>query len=432
LGYGPSDPRIGDRVQDAIYRVVDMQLPDGSFGMWGPYAPAAEWLQAYVLDFLLRARDQSMAVPAASLQRGLTWLNRNIEKLSPNAQAYGWYVLAKGGLADPGRIRYFQDTKAADIKGGLAWAQLAAALNHVAEPGRARLAFALARQNIDQRDPGEYYGSPLRNRAAIIALATEAGGREALAEVVNAVREKLVAKIDQTTTQEEAWLLLAARAMSAGGELAYSVDGEKRKAATEPVVLNPDQAAVARGMRVTNDGERPVWLQVTARGVPLDPLPAASEGLSVRRQFLTLTGEPANLARLRQNDRVIVSIDGRNLEGGYHEVALLDLLPAGFEIESVLTDDTVKSFPFLAKLSDTRIAEARDDRFFASFNLGRRTYRSWWDDPADTYANSFHVAYIVRAVTPGSFVLPAVNVSDMYAPRVYARSGMGNVAIAPR
>ena len=219
--------------------------------------------------------------------------------------------------------------------------------------------------------------------------------------------------------------------MSAGGELAYSVDGEKRKAATEPVVLNPDQATVARGMRVTNDGERPVWLQVTARGVPLDPLPAASEGLSVRRQFLTLTGEPANLGRLRQNERVIVSIDGRNLEGGYHEVALLDLLPAGFEIETVLTEDTVKSFPFLAKLSDTRMTEARDDRFFASFNLGRRTYRSWWDSD-DNYTNSFHVAYIVRAVTPGSFVLPAVNVSDMYAPRFYARSGMGRVAIAPR
>ena len=50
----------------------------------------------------------------------------------------------------------------------------------------------------------------------------------------------------------------------------------------------------------------------------------------------------------------------------------------------------------------------------------------------DSFTNSFHVAYIVRAVTPGSFALPAVNVSDMYAPRVYARSGMGRVAIAPR
>src|SRR5260370_21146516 len=192
-----------------------MQLRGGSFGMWGPYAPAAEWLQTYVLDFLLRARDQSMAVPAASLQRGLTWLNRNVEKLSPNAQAYGWYVLAKGGLADPGRIRYFQDTKAADIEGGLGWGQLAAALNHVAEPGRARLAFALARQHIHQRDPPQSYASPLRNPAAILALATEAGGREALAQVVNAVRERLAADIDLTTTQAQARVLLAARALSA-------------------------------------------------------------------------------------------------------------------------------------------------------------------------------------------------------------------------
>ena len=93
-------------------------------------------------------------------------------------------MLAKAGLADPGRIRYFQDTKGGKIKDGLAWAQLAAALNHVAEPGRARLAFARPASMIDQPRPDEYYGTPLRNRAALLALATEAGGREGLAEVV--------------------------------------------------------------------------------------------------------------------------------------------------------------------------------------------------------------------------------------------------------
>lgn len=432
LGYAKADFNIADRVQDAIYRVVDMQLSDGSFGMWGPYSPAAEWLQVYAMDFLLRARDQQMNVPAVSLQRGLGWLNRSVEKFSANAQAYAWYVLAKGGLADPGRIRYFQDTKSGDITGGLAWAQLAAALNHVAEPGRARLAFSIARQRIDQRVPNEYYGSPLRNRAALIALATEAGGQQALTEVVASVREQLVAKGEYTTTQEQAWLLLAARAMGGGGsELAYSVDGEQHKASKDPVVLNPDRAAVEKGVRVGNDGDRPVWLQVTARGVPTEPQPAASQGLTVERRFLTLQGRPADLSRMRQNERVIVSIRGRNLEGGYHETALLDLLPAGFEIESVLNEETVKSFTFLDKLTDTRIAEARDDRFFASFNLGRRYYRMWWDS-ADQFPNSFHVAYIVRAVTPGSFALPAVHVSDMYAPRVYARSAMGHVTIAPR
>ena len=153
LGYGPADPKINDRVQDAIYRIVDMQMGDGSFGMWGPFSsPAAEWLQSYAMDFLLRARDQKMAVPAASLQRGLTWLARSADKMSPNAQAYAWYVLAKAGLADAGRVRYFQDTNGGKIVGGLAWTQLAAALNQVGEPGRARLAFGIARQRLDQRD----------------------------------------------------------------------------------------------------------------------------------------------------------------------------------------------------------------------------------------------------------------------------------------
>jgi len=140
--------------------------------------PAAEWLQAYALDFLVRARERQMTVPAASLQRGLTWLNRAAERFQPNAQAYAWYVLAKAGLADPGRVRYFQDTQAVKgIEGGLAWSQLAAALNLVGEPGRARLALANAQRTVDQRDPNDYYGSPLRDRAALLALAPEAGPR---------------------------------------------------------------------------------------------------------------------------------------------------------------------------------------------------------------------------------------------------------------
>jgi uncharacterized protein YfaS (alpha-2-macroglobulin family) len=434
LGYGPSDPRISDRVQEAVYRIVDMQLPDGSFGMWGPFSPAAEWLQSYALDFLLRARDQQMAVPSASLQRGLTWLNRTADKFTPNAQAYAWYVLAKAGLADPGRIRYFQDNSGSQMSDGLAWAQLAAALNHVAEPGRARLAFAKARQMANAVGPNDYYGSALRNRAALLALAAEAGGREGVAEVASVIGERLTANVNQTTTQEQAWLVMAARALAGGSELAYSIDGEQKKARTEPVVINPDQAAIGRGVKLKNEGDSTVWMQVTARGVPNEPLPAATQGLSVRREYLTLDGRPANLRSLRQNERLIVSLSGRNVEGGYHEVALLDLLPAGFEIETVLTEEKAKPFTFLPKITETRIAEGRDDRFFASLNLGRRTYRSWWDsdDEMKLSINSFHVAYIVRAVTPGSFALPAVHVSDMYAPRVYGRTAMGRVDIAPR
>jgi len=40
--------------------------------------------------------------------------------------------------------------------------------------------------------------------------------------------------------------------------------------------------------------------------------------------------------------------------------------------------------------------------------------------------------YSALAVTPGRFALPAAHVSDMYAPRVYGRTAMSTVTIAPR
>ena len=149
---------------------------------------------------------------------------------------------------------------------------------------------------------------PLRNRAALLTLAAEAGGREGFTQVASLVGERLNANVDHTTTQEQAWLVMAAHAMAgSGGGLAYSVDGERKTATRDPVVINPDRAAIGRGVRVKNEGDGTVWMQVTARGVPNEPLPAATQGLSVQREFLTLDGRRADLRRAapeRAADRV--------------------------------------------------------------------------------------------------------------------------------
>ena len=56
-------------------------------------------------------------------------------------------------------------------------------------------------------------------------------------------------------------------------------------------------------------------------------------------------------------------------------------------------------------------AEFRDDRFSAAFE--RKS-----DDPA-----VFTVAYVVRAVSPGRYVLPQAYVEDMYRPDRFGRTG---------
>ena len=61
--------------------------------------------------------------------------------------------------------------------------------------------------------------------------------------------------------------------------------------------------------------------------------------------------------------------------------------------------------------------EKRDDRFIAALTV-----------PGD---KDFALAYVARAVTPGSFFLPGAAASDMYRPRVAAHTAAGHVDIAP-
>jgi len=62
--------------------------------------------------------------------------------------------------------------------------------------------------------------------------------------------------------------------------------------------------------------------------------------------------------------------------------------------------------------------EYKDDQFVASFERNG-------SDKAE-----FAVAYVVRAVSPGKYVLPPASIEDMYRPERFGRTGFGSVEIA--
>jgi uncharacterized protein YfaS (alpha-2-macroglobulin family) len=112
-------------------------------------------------------------------------------------------------------------------------------------------------------------------------------------------------------------------------------------------------------------------------------------------------------------------------------MAAIDLLPAGLEIETTLSGDEGNIYPFLGALTKTNVAEARDDRYAAAFNVGwdfraRGVYRFGQVELLRT----FRLAYVARAVAPGDFTMPAATVEDMYAPSVHARTAMGTMAVS--
>ena len=114
----------------------------------------------------------------------------------------------------------------------MARAQIAASLDLYGEKGRAGNAFASAFRLLQAKGENwsrSDYGSRLRDGAAMLALAAESRPTpSSVAEMIAYVAGQRVAR-DQTSTQENAWLLLAARAVQAEGEASASISTGRRR-----------------------------------------------------------------------------------------------------------------------------------------------------------------------------------------------------------
>ncbi len=189
------DDAIDQRIRDAIDRVLARQSSNGSFGLWGVGGDDA-WLDAYVTDFLTRAKERGFAVPDTAFKLALDRL-RNIVGTAADASkdggrnlAYALYVLARNGTAPLGDLRYLADAKLDDLGTPIAKAQIAAALGLLGDRTRAERVYKAALDDLKppaQRElfSREDYGSTLRDAAALVTLASEAGGSRPM--IVNAV-----------------------------------------------------------------------------------------------------------------------------------------------------------------------------------------------------------------------------------------------------
>ena len=431
----PRDRALHDRIQAAIDQVLDMQNYAGNFGMWGPGSDADSFLSVYAIDFLYQAKARNYVVANDALKRAATWLKTSASADGNDdlTRAYAFYVLAHNGQANVSDLRYFSDTKVGGMKSALAAALTGAAAAQVGDRSRTEYGFAKARDLIARADPASYphdvYGSLLRDLSGAVALAAENGKSDLVPGLLDKMKS-LDSRIQDTTTQEKGWMLRAAYALSrARLPLNITVNGAPASPRDGAVRLAPTLAQLSAGVTLTNKGDAGVWRSTAVSGTPNAALPPMAEGLTISKSIWTMSGAPADTGSLRQNDRVIVEISGQMPNGLYHQMGVIDLLPAGLEIEQPLAGDDAKAYPFLGGLTDAGRQDARDDRFIAAFDIGERYRPVNRKTPEPTPV--FHVAYIARAVSVGKFALPAASVEDMYAPAIKARTSMGSLNINP-
>ncbi len=329
------DGDIDERIKDAIQRLLARQDSNGSFGLWsvGGNDP---WLDAYVTDFLTRARERKFEVPGPAFTLALDRLRNYVASApDPNKNggrdlAYALYVLARNGVAPVGDLRYIADTKLGDLATPIAKAQVAAALAMLGDKARADRVYLAALDAIAPQPKLDFgradYGSALRDSAALVTLAAE--GRATQKTIDDAVARVDAARAlsSRTSTQEDAWLVLAARALAKQlNAISLTVNGETRQG-TFYRSLRADE--LDRPLAVSNRGAGTVQAVVSVIGLAADAGTGRRAGLQDRAQLFharrragrpgACQAEPA-FRRGAEDDRAAAAVrprDRRRLSAG--------------------------------------------------------------------------------------------------------------------
>jgi uncharacterized protein YfaS (alpha-2-macroglobulin family) len=113
---------------------------------------------------------------------------------------------------------------------------------------------------------------------------------------------------------------------------------------------------------------------------------------------------------VKQNSLVVVKITAVTDVDRLENVAISDLLPAGFEIENPRLVET-NQYNFIKNPSTPDYVDIRDDRinYYTSF--------------INTRERVFY--YLVRAVTKGEFQYAPISAEAMYDGNYYSASGRG-------
>jgi uncharacterized protein YfaS (alpha-2-macroglobulin family) len=432
----PFDRQLDERISQAIELIFQKQRRNGSFSLWNGFGETEYWLSVYAMDFMSRASEKGYVVPDFFYNRGMGWMNDALKSIHEPKDddltylAYAAWVLARSGQGRAEDSRYLFDNYLKVMPTPLAQAQLAGALAVQGDLVRAEKGFRSALDKVAA--PGAYwqnYGSRLRDLAALLSVLDESGLKGIDPGPVWQELTRLLARQKYLSTQEQGWLVMAALTLGEDEPLQLDLTrNHGRTAITDTGYFSMKSSGtslLANPLTVRNRGASPVWVVTTVQGAPANEPVPVSDGFTVWRQWYSTDGKPLTGKTVNQGDQVLILLGGKVASGADYRALLVDLLPAGFEIEKTRLDPEYNPYlSWLDELSSTRYVEGLDDRFVVAFDTDQLSPVHKKDRE-----KSFRFAYLVRAVTPGAYTVPPLEVEAMYQPAIRGRSRAARVLI---
>lgn len=424
-----SDEARRHSIDIGIERIFAMQKESGGFGLWNKESPEEYWLTAYATDFLTRAAQQGYSVSEEGLKKANQRLQRYLQDLNqidvrystqPDStrfavQAYAGLVLAGQQQAPLGALRQLYE-KRQNAQSGLPLVQLGIALKMMGDMPRADTAIneGLKKTRSEKNYWLEDYGSPLRDNALMLSLLTENVMQpEARDSLLLSLSESLNGQ-RWLSTQESNALFMAGRSLIGSAETPWqaSFEGEQQPiTGTSALTRSVDAARLQQPVIIKNSGDTAIYTRFDITGYPRQAPAESGNVLHIKRNYFGMDGKTLSLADLKSGDLVVVHLDVWS-DAHVPDALVVDLLPAGLELENQNLAESSASLGEAAtnltemmgdmQQADIQHQEFRDDRYVAAVNV-------------DGYRH-VSLLYLARAVTPGSYAVPAPQVESMYVP----------------
>ncbi|XTZ61372.1 alpha-2-macroglobulin family protein [Aeromonas salmonicida subsp. pectinolytica] len=410
-----------------LQRLQRLQLPGGGFGLWDGRSDEEQWLTAYAADYLLTRKEAGDAVPEVMLSQAINRLQSYLgdsqygERWSSAPehsrlayQAYSAFVLARVGKAPLSTLRLIWEQQADHARSGLPLLHLSLALSAMGDEQTAAKVLTRALATPRGDDYLADYGSPLRDGALELALLRQHKLAEDRWPELSAKVADTLAHRQWLSTQERLALLRLAQVDPAADWQARvaSISGAQAVAGKNSVQIGAPEALAATG--VTNEGKGSLYVQRTLVGYPEQAPTRISQGMSVTRSWFNADGKQLDPAKVKVGDLVVVRLNVSS-EQTVPDALLVEMLPAGFELENPALGTSIKleelsiegKPAWQSEWSDyLKHQEFRDDRYTAALDLSE--------------GGNQQLVYLMRAVTPGRYQVPPTQVEDMYRPELRA------------
>ncbi|GBC60596.1 alpha-2-macroglobulin domain-containing protein [Desulfonema ishimotonii] len=422
------------RLNTALERLTTLQLASGGFGLWNKSSPESPWLTVYVTEFLLAARAMSLDVSETMLDKALKRIeiyltrgapltdymdNAERDHLSFAVQSYAAYVLSLLNRAPLGTLRTLYDNHHEQAGSCLPLAHLGIALKRMGDAERSRKAL----EEATGKRPGMYgywgdYSSLVRDLAMTLTLMVshKADDTEGFDRIISDL-EKALRQREWLSTQEKFAIFAAGLTLSdLAGEAwqgRLSIAGRESALQHKGALLKRLSAGdIASGVSFISDHGERLYVSAVIDGYPRTPPAREDARIAISRELFDLRGNPADRTGFNVGELLLVHLRISAKER-IPDALVVDLLPAGFEAENQnlkhsfkMEDLTIdgKSVWKLRENAEILHEEYRDDRYVAAVRLS---------DYAQT-----HLFYLVRVVSPGTFVMPPAFVESMYRPEI--------------